>query len=133
MIDYLILAIDPGNQKCGVAVVGRTSKVLQKQIVATSELTVKIEQILAKYEIQKIIIGDRTKSKAIKELLVPFSIPLVVVNEDFSSVEGKRRYLEENSKWWQKLLPIGLRVPDKPYDDYVAVILAERYFKDYDY
>lgn len=132
MIDYLILAIDPGNQKCGVAVVGRTSKVQRKQIVATTELIATIDQILAEYEIQKIIIGDRTKSKVIKEMLVPFNIPIVVVNEDFSSVEGKRRYLEENSKWWQKLLPIGLRVPDKPYDDYVAVILAERYFRDYD-
>jgi hypothetical protein len=54
-----------------------------------------------------------------------------MVNEDRSSLEGRYRYLKENSRGLSRILPVGLRIPREPYDDYVAVILAERFLKTY--
>lgn len=76
-----------------------------------------------------IVVGDRTHSKTIREMLTPLKLPIIRVNEDKSSIEGRYRYLRENSKGFARLIPIGLRIPKRPFDDYVAVVLAERYLK----
>jgi hypothetical protein len=82
-----------------------------------------------RYAIAVIVIGNRTKSKDIKAALLPLAIPLELVEENQSTLEGRYRYLRENTTGLARLLPIGLRVPKRPFDDYVAVILAERYLK----
>ncbi len=123
----LILAIDPGSQKCGLAVVDEAARILRKGIIHSEALLDEVQQVLEQYPIAVIILGDRTTSKRVYELLKPFGKDICLVDEDRSSMEGRQRYLRENSKGWARLLPIGLRVPDRPFDDYVAVILAERF------
>lgn len=125
----MILAIDPGNQKCGLAVVGMDQILLYKTIVPTNRLIPTVEDLLKQYSIVIIIIGDRTKSEFVRQSLLPLGLPIEMVDENRSSMEGRYRYLRENSHGWRRLLPIGLRTPDKPYDDYVAVVLAERYLR----
>jgi hypothetical protein len=52
----------------------------------------------------------------------------VLVDEHRSSEQGRRRYFRDNPpRGWRRLLPVGLQTPPRAYDDYVAVILAERY------
>jgi hypothetical protein len=77
------------------------------------------------------LVGDRTNSKFIQDSLSMFEIPIVEVNEDKSTIEGRYRYLKENSRGLARLIPIGLRIPKCPYDDYVALVIAERYLKNY--
>ena len=127
IIGKVILAIDPGSQKCGIAIVNEDGKLLEKSVITTDSLLSSIKQLMNQHSIQLIVIGDRTKSKFVRELLGMLELPIEIIDENNSSREGRYRYLQENSRWWQKLLPIGLRTPDKPYDDYVAVILAERF------
>jgi hypothetical protein len=55
---------------------------------------------------------------------------VVQVEEDRSSMEARARYLHDHpGRGLARLLPLGLRTPDGPYDDYVAEILAARYFE----
>jgi len=122
-----ILAIDPGHQKCGVAVVNEEGIPLTQKVIAFEELRTTVEQLIAKYAVECIVLGDRTHSKVYRKILRDFQLPIEMVNEDRSSIEGRMRYLRENSRGLKRLLPLGLRTPDRPYDDYVAVILAERY------
>jgi len=122
-----ILAVDPGHQKCGVAVVNEEGTSLVQKVIAFEELRATVEQFIAEYAVECIVLGDRTHSKVYKKILREFQLPIEMVNEDRSSIEGRMRYLRENSKGLKRLLPLGLRTPDRPYDDYVAVILAERY------
>lgn len=122
-----ILAIDPGHQKCGVSVVNEEGMPLTQKVIAFEELRTTVEQLIAKYAVECIVLGDRTHSKVYRKILRDFQLPIEMVNEDRSSIEGRMRYLRENSRGLKRLLPLGLRTPDRPYDDYVAVILAERY------
>ena len=123
-----ILAIDPGKLKCGLAVMQSQQMVLEKMIVSLDDLFITVKHLCEKFEIELIVIGDRTNSKVINNSLKSLAISMVKVDEDCSSLEGRQRYLIEHTKGLARLVPIGLRVPKEPYDDYVAVVLAERYF-----
>jgi len=127
-----VLAVDPGREKCGVAVVTAAARVLAQEIVTVNDLPLRIAHFLGRYGIEMIILGDRTGAKDVRDLirLAGFSLEIVFVDEHRSSELGRRRFLLANpGKGWQRLLPIGLREPNQPYDDYVAVILAERYLQ----
>ncbi len=123
-----ILAIDPGKLKCGLAVAQNQQLILLKMILPIDELSVKVEELVEEFQITLIVIGDRTQSNIICKSLQNLKIPIVKVNEDYSSLEGRRRYLRDHRDGLSRFIPIGLRVPKEPYDDYVAVVLAERYF-----
>jgi RNase H-fold protein (predicted Holliday junction resolvase) len=131
-IQFTVLAIDPGSMKCGLAVVTNQMTVLNKMTVDLQGLIDTVRRLCAEYSVPVIVIGDRTHSKKIfTNLTALLQLPIVMVDEDRSSLEGRYRYLKENSRGLSKILPIGLRVPREPYDDYVAVILAERFLKKY--
>lgn len=125
----IILAVDPGRQKCGIAVVHRQSGVKHKQIVSTDSLVETVKTLCEQHPVNVIVIGDRTRSQLTSSELAGLGLPIVFVNEDCSSMEGRQRYLRENTRGLARLLPLGLRVPAGAYDDYVAVILAERYWQ----
>lgn len=125
----MILAIDPGSQKCGMAIVDYQGSVLEKMVIPAMELSKTVGVIMGKYRISAFVVGDRTNSRVISDILKPFGLPIEMVDENNSSCEGRRRYLKDHSKGLLRLIPIGLRVPGEAYDDYVAVILAERFLK----
>ena len=124
-----ILSIDPGREKCGVAVV--TDKaVLHKEIVPRENITHTAAALSAEHSVDKIIIGNGTGADSLLEDLhaavVTRSVELV--DETLSSRRARARFLEENPpKGIRRLIPRGLLTPDRPYDDYVALILAEDY------
>jgi len=125
-----IIAIDPGRTKCGIAVVKKDRIVLEKEIIRTESLNGVVSYLIGKYGSEIIVLGDRTYSKNIYNMLRQsgFRMDIIFVDEDRSSELGRRKFLLDNpAKGFAKLLPLGLRSPDRPYDDYVAIILAERY------
>jgi hypothetical protein len=101
-----------------------------KKLVSSSDgLVATVKGLFAEFPITVIVVGDRTGSKMIRSSLGSFGVPVEMVDENGSSIEGRYRYLRENTRGWLRLIPVGLRTPDKPFDDYVAVILAERFLK----
>src|SRR5690554_2875585 len=128
-----VLALDPGKQKFGYAILLPDGTVRKKGIGETKRLIEIVQGILAKFTIDKLIIGDRTGSKEFRRILIQELIEepihVVRVDENNSSREGRTRYLQEHRRGWRRFLPIGLQSPPEPYDDYVAVILGERYFR----
>ncbi|OPZ81680.1 MAG: hypothetical protein BWY76_02950 [bacterium ADurb.Bin429] len=125
-----LLAIDPGRDKCGVAVVTVGREVLVQEIVGVDALHHRVAHFIGRYGVKLIVLGDRTGAREVRELLrrSGFQQEIAFVDEHRSSELGRERYLKAHpARGWGSLLPIGLRVPDRPYDDYVAVILAERY------
>jgi len=125
-----LLAVDPGREKCGVAVVTYARTVLEREIISTSELPFRVAYHVGRYGIDIIVLGDRTGAREVRDALrqAGFQLEITLVDEDRSSEMGRRRYLLDNrGSGFARLLPIGLRTPDRPYDDYVAIILAERY------
>ena len=126
-----VLGVDPGSAKCGVAVVsGPQLTVLHRSIVPTAKLTVAAGDLISRLgNIGVIVIGNGTGSKVLaKALRAAYpSVPVESVDEVSTTLMARERYCRENpARGWMKLLPAGMRVPDEPIDDYVAVILAER-------
>lgn len=130
-MDEIILAIDPGRDKAGIAVVGRASGTLVRMVVPADQCAKNAIQLAHDHGVSKIVVGDRTASAdVVKALTSACGIEIVTVDEHRSSMEGRERYLRENpGRGFTRILPVGLRTPDRPFDDYVAEILAARYFR----
>jgi RNase H-fold protein (predicted Holliday junction resolvase) len=133
MPEAVVFGIDPGRSKVGVAVVRSDGQVLYRAVLAVEELGGELSRLYERFHPQGIVVGGGTGFRSLEPVLrqVLPDVPLRVVNEAFTSEQARRRYLRENPpKGWRRLIPSWLRTPDKPYDDYVAVILAERYWRE---
>lgn len=126
-----ILAIDPGKCKFGYAVLTNEKRVLKQGTAPVNELYSIVDRMVALFNVKTVILGDRTGGNhfytSLKPTLAKQGLPLVMVEEDGSSREGRGRFLKANRKGWRRLVPLGLQSPWRAYDDYVAVILGERF------
>ncbi len=130
--DAPVLAIDPGRVRCGIAVAARDGAVAERMVCPVEELRERLAAIAVAHKPGQIVLGGGTNSAALRRLLVDIlpELPLEVVEESHTSEEARKRFVAEvPARGWQRLLPISLRTPDRPYDDFVAVILAERYWR----
>ena len=130
--EEIIIAIDPGTKKCGYAVVDSNLSFLQREVVSTEKIAKTIEDSLNIYKINKIILGNGTNYKSIEESLknqFP-QLKIILIEEEFSTLEAREKYFKAHPpRGIFKLIPLSLRVPLGHYDDFVAVLLAEKYFK----
>ena len=126
-----VIAIDPGSDKCGVVVVCRSGEVSFRAIVAPADLCATVRALEQQYRPLHILCGKGTGSKPLLRQLEAAGLGLTVtpVDESYTSEAARRRYVAENPPCGlERLLPRSLRTPSVPYDDYVAVILAERFW-----
>ena len=126
-----ILGFDPGRDKCGVAVMAKDGQLCYHEVIIAQEVISKIESLIHKFAVELVVMGDQTTAKSwqnkIESILSP-SLPIVMVDERNSSLEARERY-------WQmyppqgliRLIPQGMRLPPRPVDDIVAILLIERY------
>jgi RNase H-fold protein (predicted Holliday junction resolvase) len=77
--------------------------------------------------------GNQTTAKSWKQKLsseLPASLPIVLVDERYSTLEARDRYWQMYPpKGLARLIPQGLRQPPRPVDDIVAILLIERYLE----
>lgn len=133
MPDKIFLSIDPGIDKCGLAVIKDSKVVLERKVVTKADFTLEVLGILSKHGISSIIIGSGTGSKEIQKTLLKLDLKsnLIFVPEKNTSQLARQRYWSENKpKGLWKLVPTSLRTPPQPYDDLAAVILAEKFLAD---
>ena len=128
-----VLSVDPGTSKCGMALVQRgedgTIKLLWHAVVPSDAVIVKLHEAYIVEEFHLVIIGDSTGSKKLKTDLrrhLP-SMGILIIDEKETTIQARERYWEYNPrKGWRKFLPATLQVPPEAYDDYAALVLAER-------
>ena len=127
-----ILAIDPGREKTGIAIL-KNSDVLEHKIINSEELVQIIKSLLEKYIIKTIVMGNGTSSKKKYDLLKREFIDrdIVLINEYRTTDEARKLYFQENPpKGWKKLIPLGMQVPPVPVDDYAAIVIGRKYLRD---
>ena len=127
-----ILAIDPGREKTGIAILNN-SDVLEHKIINSEELVQIIKSLLEKYIIKTIVMGNGTSIKKKYDLLKREFIDkdIVLINEYRTTDEARKLYFQENPpKGWKKLIPLGMQVPPVPVDDYAAIVIGRKYLKD---
>ncbi len=125
-----ILGLDPGRDKCGLAVmVGE--QIVYHQVVDSAKAIAIIQQLCQKYGADRLVMGNGTTSTSwYQQLEVSLvqQLPIVTIDEHNSTLEARDRYwLMYPPKGLQRILPQGLRVPPRPVDDIVAIVLIERY------
>lgn len=130
-----VVAVDPGSAKCGLAVVTREGRVLFRAIVTPDTLVEETRCLVAAYHPVCLLVGNGTGSKPLLRGLqeAGLSVEIRPVDESHTSELARARFVAENRpRGLQWLLPRSLRTPWRPYDDYVAVLLAERYWQSND-
>ena len=135
MLAQKVVAVDPGREKCGLAVVDRQSGALWHQVTPTPELAKAVARQLETYSCRTVVLGDQTYSDEVRRslgfLLTEGRIDEIVEVDEHGSTEVARsRYWRMNPpQGWRRFVPIGLLVPPCAIDDVAAIILGERYFQ----
>ena len=129
-----VLALDPGKDKCGVAVTqfdNGAAEILERRIIAASSVEAQLPALLKKFNVATIVLGNATTSSAWRERLSTLlpGIEIVVVDERGSTLAARELYWQQNPpRGWRKVLPLSLQMPPEPIDDFAAVVIAKRYF-----
>ena len=124
----MIMGIDPGRDKCGVAVLTAAGEIKYQQVVMTEDLGDVIKRLAAEHEIELTILGDGTTHKAAMSLVKASGLRFKLVDEKHTTEEARREYWKKNPpRGWRKLLPTTMQVPPEPVDAIVAEILVRRY------
>lgn len=124
----VVLAVDPGRLKCGLAV-GRPGAILARAVVASDRVAEVVGVWTERFGVKRVLLGQGTGSESVHQALAGLpGLPRVeAVEETASTLEARRRYFRDHPpRGWRRLLPLSLQVPPVDYDDYAAELLLER-------
>ena len=128
-----ILAIDPGRDKCGLAVLDHGKQVLWHSVVATKEVLPVNLELIRQYGFKMVILGNQTFSGDVRRMLQPLLDQqlvheIIFVDEHGSTEAARARYWQAfPPSGWRRFIPRGLLVPSCAIDDFAAIILGERF------
>lgn len=126
----MLAAVDPGRDKCGVAVASDTGDILWHEVIKTESLIATLARLKEKYNFKKLVIGNGTTSKDAQQKInsSQLALEINVVDEYRTTDMARKLYWKLNPPTGlKKLIPTSMQVPKVPVDDLVAVILAKRF------
>ena len=129
--DPLVLGVDPGHKKCGLALVAADGRVAWRAVVPAERLGETLATVAAEHRIAQAVVGDGTRSAQVAATVATVlgQERVVVRDETNTTLDARQRYwCEHPPRGLWRLIPTTMRVPPEPFDDCVAVILAERYW-----
>ena len=124
-----LVSIDPGKFKCGVVFAELSEKKVYKAIILESELIKEYIRNLNKVEeISKIIIGNGTTSRFIREKLDFFEKEIITFEEKNTTYRAKARYFEFFPiRGFKFFIPREVFILNKNLDAISALIILEDY------
>ena len=127
-LEFMFIGVDPGKDKCGVAVLNSAGEVQFSEVIATKEFESVVKKLSAQFQIELAILGDGTTHAAAEKKIRALSLPVEVVDEKFTTELARREYWKQNPpKGWRRFLPTSLQVPPVPVDNLVSEILVKRH------
>ena len=126
-----VITIDPGKTKCGLVLAEISEKKVHKAIILKSQLLENyVRNLISAEDISKIIIGNGTTSKEIREKLYFFKKEIIIFEEKNTTFRAKGRYFElfpiSGLKFF---LPREVFILNKNLDALSALIILEDYCK----
>jgi RNase H-fold protein (predicted Holliday junction resolvase) len=124
-----VLGVDPGTRKCGYAVVtALDAPPLALGVVAVDALPAQVRELAERFPIDAIAIGRGTNAAAIANAVGELGLPLEFVDERETTLRARARYFRDHPpRGWRRLIPLGMLLPERPVDDYAALLIAERF------
>ena len=128
---FKLVSIDPGKRKCGLVLAEISEKKVYKAIIIKSELLGDYVRNLNTVEnISKIIIGNGTTSREIREKLDFFTKEIITFEEKNTTYRAKERYFELFPiSGWKFLIPREVFILNKNLDAISALLILEDYCK----
>ena len=126
-----VITIDPGKSKCGLVLAEISEKKVYIAIIVKSELLENyLRNLIAAEDISRIIIGNGTTSKEIREKLYFFNKEIITFEEKNTTYRAKARYFELFPISGLKfLMPKEVFILNKNLDAISALIILEDYCK----
>ena len=126
-----VITIDPGKIKCGLILAEISEKKVYIAIIVKSEfLENYLRNLIASEEISRIIIGNGTSSKQIREKLYFFKKEIITFEEKNTTYRAKERYFELFPiRGLKSLIPREIFILNKNLDAISALIILEDYCK----
>jgi RNase H-fold protein (predicted Holliday junction resolvase) len=127
----MLLGVDPGTRKCGYAVIERVdAQPLTMGIVPLDEFGARLATLRANFEIDLVAIGHGTNAAVVSALVREAGLPFVLVDERETTLRARARFFADYPpRGWRRIVPRGMLLPDRPIDDYAALLIAERYLR----
>ena len=125
----MILGVDPGTQKCGYAIV-RDARVppLVLGIAPVAQLGSVLQSLTAVHAIKMVALGRGTNSAHVASIVATLGLPHTLVDEHETTLRARALFFRDHPpRGWKRFVPRGMLLPERPIDDYAAVLIAERY------
>ena len=126
-----VITIDPGKSKCGLVLAEISEKKVYKAIILKSELLENyVRNLISAEDISKIIIGNGTTSREIREKLYFFEKEIITFEEKNTTFRAKARYFELFPiSGLKHLMPREFFILNKNLDAISALVILEDYCK----
>jgi RNase H-fold protein (predicted Holliday junction resolvase) len=127
----MLLGVDPGTRKCGYAVVERLdAPPLALGIAPLTEFRARLDELRATFAIDMVAIGHGTNAGVVSAAVRDAGLPFALVDERETTLKARARFfIDHPPRGWKRLMPRGMLLPDRPIDDYAALLIAERYLR----
>ena len=128
---FKVISIDPGKCKCGFVLADINKKKVYKAIILKTELLADyVRELNTTEDISKIIIGNGTTSRKIREKLDFLKKEITIFEEKNTTYKAKARYFELFPvSGLQCLIPREIFILNKNLDAISALIILEDYCK----
>jgi RNase H-fold protein (predicted Holliday junction resolvase) len=123
-----VLGVDPGSSKAGYALLEASGAVVAAGIEAVERLPACLEKLIRTRRVTAIALGRGTNSRRVKASLESLGLPIHLVDEYETSRAARELYFAEHPpRGWRRLIPVGMQLPERPIDDYAAILIARRF------
>ena len=127
-----VLAVDPGRDKCGLAVVGGEGATLLLEVVPRADLASRVAEIAQAHPLTAVLVGDRTCGREVAQELAAldlFPTPQLIPEHE-TTLQARARYFRDYPPTGlRRLVPKGMLLPPRPVDDYAALVMAEAWLR----
>lgn len=128
----LFLALDPGREKVGVAVLKYDGSIVFQGVFPREGLERALKELKERYVLSEAILGGSTGSGAVLPILERVGFHVYRVNEQGSSEEAWRLYLEERcGRGWRKIAAfLSVLLSSRSLDDWQAIVIGRRFLRE---
>jgi RNase H-fold protein (predicted Holliday junction resolvase) len=126
-----VLGLDPGTRKCGFALVSQIdASPLRLGIVPLEGLAGALREILAATPAEVAAVGRGTNADAVCRIAEEAGLRVALVDEYETTLKARARYFRDHPpRGLRRFIPRGMLLPDRPIDDYAALLIAERFLR----
>jgi RNase H-fold protein (predicted Holliday junction resolvase) len=123
-----VIGIDPGRSKAGYALLELAGTVVAAGVEPLNQLPERARALVRLRRVTAIALGKGTNARSVGASLGSLGLPIHLVDEYETTRAARTLFFADHPpKGWRRLLPIGLQLPDRPIDDYAAILIARRF------